>query len=65
MLNAYRSPYCEGCSKKVNIERRNKTWKDKYGIENIFQDETIKEKINMEVIQNKQRKSKKNGNKLV
>lgn len=46
MLNLYRCAYCEECSKKIYVERRNKTWKDKYGVENIFQTSETIEKIN-------------------
>jgi hypothetical protein len=50
MLNLYRCPYCEECSKKVGTDRRNQAWKEKYGVDNIFQLKEIKEKINQTCI---------------
>jgi hypothetical protein len=46
MLHVHRCPYCPECSKKINLERRNATWLQKYGVSNIFQKEGIREKIN-------------------
>jgi len=46
MLNVYRSPYCEECSTKVNIERMKETFMNKYGVENAAQNEGVKKKIN-------------------
>lgn len=46
MLNLYKSPFCEDCSKKVNLERRNNTWQEKYGVMNIFQTNETIQKIN-------------------
>lgn len=46
MLNLYRCPYCEKCSKKVCVQRRNDAWKEKYGVENIFQHQPTIDKIN-------------------
>jgi hypothetical protein len=45
MLNLYRLPYCEECSKKHMVDKQKKTCLDKYGVENASSLTEIKEKI--------------------
>ena len=45
MLNVYRLPYCEECSKKIVSERIKETFMENYGVSNIFQDEKTMIKI--------------------
>lgn len=51
MLNVYRSPYCDECSRKINIERRNHTWMTKYSVSNISNHQETKEKIQKSYIE--------------
>jgi len=46
MLNLYRSPYCEECSKKLVVEKIKTTCMEKYGVSNASKTEEIKDKIN-------------------
>lgn len=45
MLNRYRLPYCEECSKIKMIEKGRKTCMEKYGVENASRLDEVKEKI--------------------
>jgi hypothetical protein len=45
MLQVYRLPYCEGCSKKYMIEKQKETCMKKFGVSNAGQSEEIKKKI--------------------
>ena len=45
MLNVYRLPYCEGCSKVKIIEKGKATCMEKYGVDNASKNEEIKKKI--------------------
>lgn len=45
MLNLYRLPYCEGCSKKYMIEKQKKTCIEKFGVDNAGRLPEIIEKI--------------------
>lgn len=45
MLNLYRLPYCDPCSKKKMVEKIKKSCMDKFGVENAGQSEEIKKKI--------------------
>lgn len=45
MLNVYRLPYCEGCSKVKMIEKGKATCMEKYGVDNASKNEEIKKKI--------------------
>ena len=45
MLNVYRLPYCEECSKNILIERQKKIWIEKYGVDNPAKTPEIKEKV--------------------
>ena len=45
MLNLYRLPYCDPCSKKKMLEKIKKACMDKFGVENAGQSEEIKKKI--------------------
>ena len=46
MLNRYRSPYCEECSKKYVVDKIKTTCMEKYGVSNASKTDEIKEKIN-------------------
>jgi hypothetical protein len=46
MLNVYRLPYCEECSKVKMIEKGKETCMKKYGVDNAGKNEEIKKKIN-------------------
>jgi hypothetical protein len=45
MLNVYRLPYCEECSKKIVSERIKETFMENYGVSNVGQNQEIKDKI--------------------
>lgn len=45
MLNLYRLPYCEGCSKKYMVEKQKKTCIEKFGVDNAGRLPEIIEKI--------------------
>jgi hypothetical protein len=45
MLNLYRLPYCDPCSKKKATERSKATIMKNYGVENAGQAESVKKKI--------------------
>lgn len=46
MLNLYRLPYCEECSKEKIIQKGKNTCMKKYGVDNAAKSEEIKKKIN-------------------
>lgn len=46
MLNVYKLPYCEACSKKHMVEKGKATCMEKYGVDNAGRDPEIKKKIN-------------------
>jgi hypothetical protein len=52
MLNVYKLPYCEGCSKIHMIEKAKATCMEKYGVDNAGKDPEIKKKINEAYIKN-------------
>lgn len=45
MLNLYRLPYCESCSKKYMVEKQKKTCIEKFGVDNAGRSPEIIEKI--------------------
>jgi hypothetical protein len=45
MLNLYRLPYCEECSKIKMVEKQHKTCLQKYGVDNASKSVEIKNKI--------------------
>ena len=45
MLNKYRVPYCEECSKKVSAQRVKETCMEKYGVSNASKTKDVIEKI--------------------
>jgi hypothetical protein len=47
MLQVYRLPYCEACSKVKMIEKAKATCMEKYGVDNAGKNEEIKKKINV------------------
>jgi hypothetical protein len=52
MLNLYRLPYCEECSKKYMVEKQKKTCIEKFGVDNAGKSPEIKKKINDSYIKN-------------
>jgi hypothetical protein len=52
MLNVYRLPYCEGCSKVKIIARTKAACMEKFGFENAGQDPEVKKKIKETYIKN-------------
>jgi hypothetical protein len=46
MLNVYKLPYYETCSKKHMVEKAKATCMEKYGVDNAGRDPEIKKKIN-------------------